>query len=275
MRNIKSLLVLVMFGILLSSCGNGNIQLEKDKYPNIPNFPKFEGNVFKSEKVATIRLELDKNFKNQQQNKYYFRYLLKDSSLYIITYFSDKEFPDIPLNNQKYFVDLILIKGDRLTKHARWIDTDFDIHFDLDNNDDLAIGRRKYLANSHYRKFEEIENVPHLGEPVDTIFKAWDQRDEPLESPFFKSFSNATVGTSGRISGGGNSGYTYQHDPVSLTYYNVTYKDKIGRTKINYDYQEDPLFLKAGESVYYVTYDSDYIGTEGSSKQYTIYKITI
>jgi len=273
MRNTPSLLRLVMFGFWLSSCGNGNIQVEKDAYPAIPNFPKFEGNVFKSEKVATMRLELDKSFKNQQQNQYFFRYLLKDSTLYIITYFSDKEFPEIPLPNDRYFVDLIIIKGDRLTKHARWIDLDFDIHFDLDKNDDLAIGRRKYSADSHYRKFEDIKNVPHPGNPVDTVFKTWDQRDAPLESPFFKSFSDVTIGTSGSISGGVNSGYGYQHNPVSLTYYNVTYKDKIGRTKINYEYQDDPLFLKAGESIYYISYDEDYIDYENRAKQYTIYKI--
>jgi len=275
MRNIQSVFVIVMFGILLSSCGNGNIQLEKDKFPDIPNFPQFEGNVFKSEKVATIRLELDKNFKNQQQNKYFFRYLLKDSSLYIITYFSDKEFPEIPLNNDKYIVDLILIKGDRLTKHARWIDNDFDIHFDLDRNDDLAIGRRKYLATSHYRKFEEIENVPQSAEPIDTLFKTWDQRDDPLESPFFKAFYHVTIGTSGRVTGGGNSAYGYQHVPVSLTYYNVSYKDKIARTKINYESENSPLFFKAGESLYYISYDQEIINTENSTRQYTIYKITI
>ena len=125
---------------------------EKEKYPEIPNFPKFKDNVFHAEKIAEVRQALNKKTKNQNNN-YYFRYLVKDSAAYIITFFTDSDHPDYPYGGENYTVDLLVIDGDKINQ-SRWIDKDFDFNFDLDKERNLTIAKRKFTANTNYKEYE-------------------------------------------------------------------------------------------------------------------------
>lgn len=271
MRKIK--VICLLFVSVFASCGPDNIQKEKDKYPEITNFPKFQNNKLKSKEIENIKVRLNKNFKNQE-NDYCFNYLVRDSALYIITYFSDQEFPDIPSKGSKYIVDLVIIKNNKPVKHSRWKDDDFDLNFDVDKDHNVIVGRRKYLLTENYLEYEDMVNIDRLNKPAS--FKRWQiQEGEQVDTTsYFKSFERIIINSKGGISSTPSATYSYVYSPVFMIYYRVTYKNTEGLTKINYGGQQAPLLFKLNGEIYYISYNEDFIDIDNRVKEYSICKIT-
>lgn len=270
MRKIQVLCLAA--ALMLASCGD-NFQREKDMYPDIPVFPDFKGGKLKSKKADDIRLLLNDKFE-RKSNPYYFNYLVKDSTLYIMTYFTDREFPEIPLDDD-YLVDLVIISNDKPVKHFKWTMDDFAINFDVDTNRNVIIGTHKYLANTNFSTYNLVPHIPDDNSPQPATFKTWQSKklEEIENTDYFKSFDRVIVDSEGNITASVNKGYGYSYSPVYLIYYNMTYKNKLWKTKINYNHLEAPLMWKLGKEIYYVNYHEEDLKSGNRVKQYSIYKI--
>ena len=266
--NTKGYGILVLL-IVLISC-NDNVVKEKDKYPEIPNFPEFKDAIFESEKIAEIRLKLNKDFKNQN-NEYYFRYLVTDSTVYFITFYTDSDHPDYPYRGENYTVDLLVIDGDNINQ-SRSIDKDFDFNFDLDKERNLTIAKRKFTANTNYKEYELAISADTK---VDTLFKSWKQRAYiGLNTSELKAFDEVIIGSKGGL--GGNETmpiFSLEYDAVPLTYYELNYKGKRGLTKIDFRNELYPLTIRTANALYYVTYKQDYVDIENQTKIFSFYRI--
>lgn len=265
----KKLYILV-FILALISC-NDNVVKEKEKYPEIPNFPKFKDNVFHAEKIAEVRQALNKKTKNQNNN-YYFRYLVKDSAAYIITFFTDSDHPDYPYGGENYTVDLLVIDGNKINRLS-WTDKDFSFNFDLDKDRNLTIGKRKYQAKTDYREFKLMADSN--ANNIDTLFKPWRQgASADFNFSDLKAFDEVTIGSKGGL--GGNETmpiFSLEYDPVPLTYYGLVYKGKRGLTKIDFRNEQYPLTIRTKNALFYVTYKQDYVDIENQTKIYCLYRI--
>jgi len=271
MRKLQTICLAIL--LLLNSCGD-NVQTEKDEHPEIPDFPEFKDRVFQSKNISTIKITLGKTVRYKEKD-YYFKYVIKDDALYIMTFFADTEFPEIVLNDN-YTVDLIIITNkDLVKKHIRWSDVDFDINLSVDEDHNVTAGKRKYLIKTNYEKFDEVEGLHRDPSETPVDFKSWQSRpQEQVENlDYFHRFSSAITASDGNITGGANHPWGYQYSPVYLIYYELTYKNKIGLTKINYERMNAPLFIKLHDEIYYITYEEDYVGIENGFKKYLINKI--
>lgn len=278
MQKIQFLCLAVL--LIFAACGGGDIPIQKDLFPEIPKFPEFKNKVLASKMISGIKLRLDTSFK-RKTNTYYFNYLVKDSSMYIMTYFSDEEFPDIPMSGDQYLVDLVIVTNHQPVKHFRWKINDFAINFKVDKEDNVVIGKRKYLFKDHYLKFEEAADSEIRRSDDPKNFSTWEpRRQESLaKTDYIAPYDQVIIGSEGDISGGVNSGFAYSNSAVYMIYYKLKYKDREGLTKINYKQQEAPFFFKLAEEIYFVTYqndtdlDTDDMGKNDEFKAYTIYKI--
>ena len=263
---MKYLLILL---VVLISC-NDNVVKEKDKYPEIPNFPQFKDEIFTSTKVAEVSLKLNKEFK-YQNNKYYFRYLIKDSTAYIITFFTDSDHPEYPYGGEDYVVDLLVFDGKNVN-HSRWIDKDFDFNFDLDEERNLTIARRQYSASTNYKDYKVVSTND---KKVDTLFKPWIQGAAiDLNIEDLKAYDEVIIGSKGGLGGNKNMPiFSLEYDAVPLIYYELNYKSKRGLTKIDFRNEKYPLTIKTKNSLFYVTYHQDYIDINNQTKIFSFYRI--
>lgn len=265
MRINISLILLIATAFI--SCDH--VVKEKDKYPDIPNFPKFKDDVFNAKQIAEISLELNQEAENLN-NKYYFRYLVKDSAVYFITFYTNSDHPDYPYGGENYTVDLLVIEGNK-TKHNRWTDKDFSFNFDLDDKKNLTIGKRKYEAKTNYSEFKAIANV----KDVDTLFTPWVQGAfAPKTDADLEAFDEVTIGSNAGVGGAENSPIVVlEYGPVPLTYYRLNYKEKQGLTKIDFRKEKYPLLIRTKSTLFYVTYKVNYSGSNKQTRTYTINRI--
>lgn len=252
------------------SCGD-NIKTEKDKYPNIPKFPKFENDVLKLVEVKTIELKLDSTVHHQEGNYLRTRYLVKDSTLYLITFFADVEEPEHFMNSDKeYTVDLVVIKDNKI-QHTQWSDDDFKLNFKIDKlNNDLTIGKHKFFAKSNYYKQDAISDYKNeYGN--DTVFSSY--LGSKLSGYFQPtSFERILVASKSKIGGAQNSPFLIkEYEPIYLSYYNLNFKNKTGRTKV-YD-SDPPSFIKLKDELYYFEQENITIDEKNKILKIIIYKI--
>lgn len=273
MKNYKMpfLLQFVMALLLLVSlfsCGD-NIQREKDKHPEIPNFPRFAENKlsYKKLNVATV------SYKNHQSAKVdghdlvihtqdYFFYALADSSLFLITGYRKALNPgmEYPAKN---FVTLTRLRKKK-TEKLVWIDTcDNDLPIYNDGKT-LIVGSRVFNAQALRLTFAKIDKNDDdlVSDSLETNTWSFSNKlisedYKPFDSTFVKELDRITIGSSGRVSGGLNNGINYTYDAVPLIYYEFIVNGKVGKTKINFDEQRVPLLLKVGNNIYCISYSKE------------------
>ena len=252
----------------LSSCGD-NIQREKDKYPEIPEFPLFKDQKFVLKKldVATVNYKKYQSAKVDGQNlvihtQDYFYYCLADQALFIITGYREAMRPGNPYP-AKNFVKLRKISGEKVLKLA-WTDTcENDLPI-FNDGKTLIVGSRIFNANADQLTFTKVAKDDDGSISESTKVYTWDfsnkmisEEYKPYDSTFVKEFDRVTIGSSGHLSGGLNNGINYTYDPVPLIYYEFNLNGKIGKTKINFDEQKAPLILKVADKIYCITYSYD------------------
>lgn len=273
MTRIHTYLIFLIVILSLASCGGDSVKTEVDSYPEIPDFPKFKDSVFSALRVATMKVRLTKDFKNQDHNDYVFRYLIKDSTLFIVTTQNDDKGYDNPLDDENK-IDLLVIKGDQIVASAIWNDLAYLNAVDIDQSENLLIGQRKYLSKNNYSTFEAVKTVMRIDPPTDTLFKFWRQ-DDPITAVAFTSFDRVTIGSGLGLSGTANAPLSvgFKSSAVPMIYYQLDYDFRKGRTKINYMKQGSPLFLTLGSQLYYVTYTEKRADSENALRSYKVYKI--
>lgn len=264
---LKNILILTSVLFVLLSCDN--INTEKDKYPDIPYFPKFKNNDLKLVKVKEIELRLDSTVERRNPNDLATRYFVKDSTLYLITFFADTD--DLLNPNScsncdvKYTVDLIFIKKDKI-QHTQWLDEDFKINFKIDSLNNLTIGKHKFYAKSNYYKQDTISNFKdQFGN--DTIFSHY--INDKLTG-YFQPFSDDYVVIDSKNTSNGLH-FSFKNKPIYLRYYKINYKNKVGLTKV-YD-GPDPEFIKLNDEFYYIKKENRTIDEKNKILKIIIYKI--
>ncbi|MFN0254948.1 hypothetical protein [Pedobacter ureilyticus] len=247
-----------------SSCGD-HIQREKDKYPNIPEFPKFGENklMLKELEVATVE------YKNHQSAEVdghdlvihtedYFYYLETNQSLFVLTGYREAVEPgnEFPAKN---FVQLIRVNAGKVEK-LNWSEVAKAELRPLNNDQYISIGSKTFDIQSPRLTFSDAKPF----ENDSTDFSSWNFASRSggdyykiFDNTFVKEFDRVTIGSASRLSGGLNNGLNYTYDPIPLVYYEFNLDGKTGKTKINFDEQEPPLLIKIANKVYCVTYSSE------------------
>ena len=255
-----------LFGF--SSCGD-HIQREKDKHPEIPAFPRFANNAltYKKLDVATVSFEDYKTAKVDGDNlvihtQDYFYYAVADSSLFLITGYREALNPgmEFPAKN---FVTLTRLRNKKIEKLV-WTDTcENDLPI-FNDGKTLIFGTRVFNVQTKRLNFSKIDKTDddlvnksmmaytwNFTKPSSGNYKVYD-------STFVKEFDRITSGSSGRLSGGVNSGINYTYDAVPMVYYEFNVDGKLAKTKINFDEQKAPLLLKVADEIYCITYSSEF-----------------
>lgn len=271
MKNtIKQLSILnLIFLFVLISCG----KTEKDKHPDIPYFPKFKDDVLKLVKVKEIELDLDSTVKHQNSNNLKTRYFVKDSTLFLITFFTDSENAGDILGDKNVTstVDLVVIKKDKI-QHTGWIDDDFKLNFKIDSLNNLTIGKHIFFAKSNYYEQDVVSNFKdHIHN--DTLFSHY--LDDKLTG-YFEPFADDVVIIDRNFESGGVaheplSVLAFESVPVYLKYYKIKHKNKVGLTKI-YDGSR-PQFIKLNDEIYFIKEENKVIDEKNKILKIKIYKI--
>lgn len=261
-----------VFGLLLllvfSSCGD-NIQREKDKYPEIPIFPRFANDalVYKKLDVATVTFEDYKTAKVDGHKlvvhtQDYFFYSLADSTLFLVTGYREALNPgmEYPAKN---FVTLTKLRNKKIEKLV-WTDTcDQDLPI-FNDGKTLIVGSRVLDTKASRLTFKKIDKTDDDLVNKSMMAYTWNFGDKlfsggykEYDSTFVKEFERVTIGSDGKFSGGLNKGIDYTYDAVPMVYYEFNVDGKLAKTKINFDDQKAPLLLKVADKVYCITYSSE------------------
>lgn len=267
-------IIAFIISIGLFSC-NG-VKTEEDKFPEIPKFPLFKNNDLKLEKKIELIAKTDSTIFYQEYYYMHKRFLVKDSTFFLITYLTDFDDPERPFEGRKYLINLLTIKNGKINLHS-WIDYDFKLIFDIDKkNDNLMIGKRKYYAKSNYLKYDSISNTNNF-KIVDSIFYDGFFNLDCINDRNFiypDSFDSVIIDSklkSGAVMGSTVSIFTWQHVPIYLNYYKIKYKNKIGLTKSIDSIQ--PIFVKLKDDLYYIEDKYLKINDKNRIQKIIIYKI--
>ena len=247
-----------------SSCGD-HIQREKDKYPNIPEFPKFANNklMLKELETATVKYKKHQSTKVDVHDlvihtQDYFYYAVADSSLFMLIGYREAVEPgnEFPAKN---FVQLIRLKSGKVEK-LNWSEVAKAELRLLNDEQYISVGSKTFDIQSPRLTFSNAKPL----EKDSTHSSSWNfpsrsggDYDNIFDSTFVKEFDRVTIGSAGRLSGGLNNGINYVYDPVPLVYYQFNVGNKIGLTKINFDEEKPPLLLKVANKIYCITYSSE------------------
>jgi hypothetical protein len=253
----KQFLLIIIFS-LLNSCGK-SVDVQEDKYPNIPEFPKFENDVLKLHKIQDINFEIDSTFGYIET-----RYLVKDSTLAIINFTTTAEDRLSPQKNDLYMVNLSVIKNKKCTS-SKIIDTDFKLNFQIDSTDNITIGKHKYLANSDYFQSDSIPNL-RKEDWIDPS-KTFEYQDKIFYKP--ELFEKIAVKSETEITGVQNSPIIgFKNVPIFMNYYKVKHHNKVGLTKVYGGFL--PEIVTAKNQMYYIKQTSN---SKNKKLGLTIYKI--
>ena len=259
--------ILLLF--ILISCGD-NIKTEKDKYPDIPEFPQFKDNVFISQHITKMVLNPAK-FKRSTENYFNLKYAVKDSSIYLVTNYNDAEFPEINALDDKYYFTLVRIDNGKVTLKKEWTDSDFTSNFWIKPNNDLIIGKRSFSSNEKYQNSKKTDSIK-----IDSLkyiqFKNIGELFDTEEKVNFKKFDSVVIDSKGKLGGGVNSGFDYKYSAVYLHYYKLTWKNKKSLTKIDERWTPFPYFIPVKNKLYCITYNED---TNLNGKLQKEYKIEV
>lgn len=264
---IFSLGITIFYFLLLFSCSD--IKTEKDKHTDIPEFPKFKNNTLKLVKVKEIVNKTDSTYSSGSFDT---RFLVKDSTLYIISFFAsvyNLEVYNTSNKSLEYKIDLVIIKNTKIN-HIQWTDKDFELNFDIDNNNNLTIGKYQFSAKSNYKKKESINNLKKLNDSTfhKSIYNYVNLNEKA------KIFDQVIIGSrlkSGAVAHSPGSIFIWKYQPIYLKYYKIKYKNKFGLTKV-YD-GLPPIFLKLNDELYYIKDEDKYIDENNRIFKMVIYKI--
>lgn len=261
-----------IFGLFLllglSSCGD-NIKREKDKHPEIPEFPHFANDAlaYKKLDVAKVSFENYKTAKVDGHNlvihtQDYFFYAMTDSSLFLITGYREALNPGIEYP-AKNFVTLTRLRKKKIEKLV-WTDTcDNDLPI-FNDGKTLIIGSRVFDTQAQRLTFSKIAKIDDDSVNKSIMVYTWNFNNKSFssdykmyDSTFVKEFDRITTGSDGHLSGGLNNGINYTYDAVPMVYYEFNFDGKVGKTKINFDEQKPPLLLKVADKIYCITYSRE------------------
>lgn len=258
---LKNFLLLLSVTFTLFSCGK-SYHVEKDKYPNIPKFPKFENNKLKLTKIDEVIFDFDDDEFGQHFKK---RYIIKDSILGIVIFTTNTGMMEHPQKNDPYLVNLSVINGDKITSTQR-SDYDFRLNFKIDSlTNDIIIGKTKYFTKSNYLKNDSIPNLKS-----DDFFDPYG-KFEYDDTVFYKAerLDKIVYDTETKIDGAQNSPiFGLKNVPSFLYYYKIKTKGKEGLTKM--DNKLLPEIVTVKGNLYYV---ENPIKLSNNQYKINIYKI--
>lgn len=245
-------MVLISFSLLFSC---NDIKTVKDKHPDIPEFPNFKNGNLKLITKKEILTKIDSNVRNKVEYYTRIRYLVKDSTLYLITYLSNTYQPDMPMPGDRYSIHLYTFKNDKVG-HYDWKDDDFKINFEIDlDNNDLTIGKRKYFASSNYSNYDTLPTFADSTRVDSMFYKDFGYERYIKDKNFYDPIGFDKVIIDSKTVGNAKphsalSAFTWQYQPVYLTYYKVKYKNKVGLTKVTDNRM--PMFFRCKEDLYFL-----------------------
>lgn len=271
---MKNILLLIPLLFVLLSCDN--INTEKDKYPDIPDFPKFKNNIFNTENITNIELQPLSRFKKTIENEFILQYAVKDSSLYLITYYNDDDFPNEAFLDYKYYLTLVKITNGKVVKKKNWVDSDFAFNFWLKPNNDIIIGNRFFSNKNDYQTSEKIDSLK-----IDSLkfinFNKFnnqlvDNEDKIMEinkNNNFNKFDEIVIDSKFALKGAGRNRY---YLPVYLSYYELNFKNKKALTKVDHRLLENtPILISTNKNfMYSIIYNEEYLYDSKMKKQYII-----
>lgn len=266
--------VIVLFA-LISLCSCNDIKTEDDKYPDIPEFPKFKNGGLKLVLNGEILTKIDSNVVYEDGYTTSVRYLVNDSTLYFISYLADIDRSEMPEPGVPYSIHLYTFKGEEITRR-HWIDNDFKINFDIDrSNNDLIIGKRRFYSNSKYLRYDtlpkfidstRVDSVFYDGFGFDPVLGVDIYKPKPFEIIVIDSEAVSNAAENSAI-----SIFTWRYRPIYLSYYKVRHKNKVGLTKVTG--LRRPTFVKCKGDLYFI--DKDYVTNKDCTKteKVLIYKV--
>lgn len=258
---LKNILLLLWVTFTLFSCGK-SYHVEKDKYPNIPKFPKFENNQLKLTKIDEVIFDLEPNHMGAYFQK---RFIIKDSMLAVVIFITDQGNTRNPQKNDPYLVNLSVINGDKIISTQR-SDYDFRLNFKIDSlTNDIIVGKTKYFAKSNYLKIDSIPNLK-----TDDFFDPYG-KFEYDDIVFYKAelLDKIVYNTETKIDGVQNSPiFGLKNVPSFLYYYKIKTKGKEGLTKM--DNKLLPEIVTVKDNLYYV---EDPVKLSDNQNKINIYKI--
>ncbi|WP_300671054.1 hypothetical protein [Soonwooa sp.] len=240
---MKKILLLIPVLFILHSCGK-NFKVEKDKYPDIPEFPKFKNDQLKMTKIDEVVFDFDDDEFGQHFNT---RYIVKDSVLGIVIFTSNTGMMEHPTKKDPFVVNLTVIKGDKIMSKQR-NDDDFAFNFKIDSlNNDITIGKTKYFAKSDYLKFDSIPNLKEENF-VDKV-ASFEYDDTVFYKPYL--FDKAIVDKDYKVDGAQNSPlFVIKTVPLFMYYYQVRTRGKVGLTKLKNKFINN--IINANNELYYL-----------------------
>ncbi|MDR6969616.1 hypothetical protein J2X31_003649 [Flavobacterium arsenatis] len=260
--NKKTTPFLILLLFVLTSCGS-DIKTEEDKFPNIPEFPKFENDVFRTKNIATIELQPLQKFSRTFHNPFNLVYAVKDSSLYFLTFYNDDEFPEEAYLNYKYYLTLMKISDGKIKIERKWVDSDFEFNFWIKSNNDIVVGKQILTFNDDYKS--SIKNDSVVINSIKGIkFERWtkdfiDNEEKTIannKENGLVEFDNVVVDSESKLGGGWNNGFEVRDYPVYLSYYKLNWNNKTAKTKIDFSIHKNaPILLKTSNNLYYIQYN--------------------
>ena len=139
---IYKILYLPLLLVCFNSCYSPKSDVEEDKYPQIPEFPKFENNSIALQKVTSINTD--------NENSFY--YLISDNTFYIYT-IGKQDINDDYNSVRK----LLVVKDGILTASNAWKDN-LHIHTFIDSKHNLYAGKWRFYAPDYTKK----DSIPFL-----------------------------------------------------------------------------------------------------------------
>ncbi|KPE49380.1 hypothetical protein [Chryseobacterium indologenes] len=133
---MKTRIILLFSLLVLQSCYSPKTDIEKDQYPEIPEFPKFSDPAVYAEKVMELPLSQSSNCFYQQKDDYFFIY----------------NYPG-PERSADMLCRIFIIKNGKPVISESWKDIPKTNNFAfVGDHADLYVNNRRYLAPDYTRK---------------------------------------------------------------------------------------------------------------------------
>lgn len=133
--------------LFLFSCYSPKSKVEKDKHPEIPEFPKFDSKEVNPEKLIEIPMKEDARC----------MYLIKDDILFIYIEKDGKQVNEISLREHA----ILILKNGKIFLSDFWTDSSMVLSVFLDLENNIYVGNRRYEAPNYTIK-KEISSLSTL-----------------------------------------------------------------------------------------------------------------
>lgn len=234
MRTIN-IFILIFYCIIFSACHtNKPLPIEKDEYPEIPYFPKLEGN--------NLSLKLIDSIQTKQTPKY----LVSGNNLFIYDIDTVRKF-------------WVIRNNKALAKHS-WTSTNNYQEGFIDTLGNIDVGEYKFNSPNYAKKIQTSISDTELEKNLLSINKKrmfatlkFDQFDYVnSKDSTFNSFASIVVGN--------ESVNTYKemmpqgsyYNGIYMNYFDLNFKGQKARTKIDFSKQISPKVIKTDDDLYFV-----------------------